>query len=61
MVVADFDVKCVAVLEPKADSPFLVDRHRILTLSISLKAVQPITWRDRKIAEVDRVPRKPPS
>ena len=46
MVVADLDVKGVAILEPKADPPLIVDRYRVLTFAVTLQSVQAVApWR----------------
>jgi len=44
MVVADQNVESIAVLEPKADSPLIVDRYRILPLSIALSRAARSTY-----------------
>lgn len=51
MVVADFDVKRVAVFESKADSPLIVDRYRVLPLSIASQRVESVSRRRTQIVE----------
>jgi hypothetical protein len=45
VVVADLDVVRIAVLEPKADTPLVVDRDRELAGSISPERMQPVSGR----------------
>ena len=52
MVVAELDIKRVAVHEPKADSPLIIHRYRMLTLSISGERVEPIAWRYPEVIEI---------
>lgn len=51
MVVADFDVVCVAVHEPKTDSPPFIDRYRVLPFAIIFQVVQLIARRYFQIPE----------
>jgi len=43
MVVNDLDIVCVTIPKTEADPPLVIDRDRILPLSISLQAVQAVT------------------
>jgi hypothetical protein len=49
VVVAGLDVIGVAVFEPKADPPLVVDRNGVLTVAITIERVQPIARRDPEI------------
>jgi hypothetical protein len=39
VVITDLDVESVAILETETASPFLIDRHGVLALPVSLEAV----------------------
>jgi hypothetical protein len=41
MIVDDLNVMSVAVREPKANSPWSIDRDRPLTFPVALKRMQP--------------------
>ena len=51
MEAADFDVKRVAVIESKADPPLVVDRYRVLPLSIASQRVESVPRRRTQIVE----------
>jgi hypothetical protein len=48
VVVRDLDIKRVAVDEPEADAPSVVDRDRILALSMPGELVEPIPGGTRR-------------
>ena len=50
-MVAELDVIGIAVSEPKADSPLIIDGDRVLACPVTLQRVQPITWRHLKVGE----------
>jgi hypothetical protein len=43
MVVADLDVKDIAILESKADPPLIVDGDRVLPLSVVGQRMKAVT------------------
>ena len=45
MIVGYFDVIGVAVDEPEAHAPLVVDRYGVLALSGAFEAMQPVAWR----------------
>ena len=45
VIVADFDVVCVAVDEPKADTPLIVHGDGVLALAVSLERMEAIARR----------------
>lgn len=42
VVIADFNIVCVAIFKDEADPPLVVDRDGVLYLSVALERVQPI-------------------
>lgn len=54
MIVTDFDIVGVTILEQKTDSPLVVDRNRILALAVAFEHVQPVAWWNSEIAENGR-------
>lgn len=52
MVVAELDVMRVAVGEPEADPPLIIDRNGMLARTISLQRVQPVPWWYTQIREL---------
>jgi len=54
VVVRDLDIKRIAVLEPEADTPSIVDRDRILALSIPGELVQSVSRRHPQIVDAAR-------
>lgn len=54
MVVADLDVEGIPALEPEADPPPVVDRDRVLALTIALQPVQSVAWRNFEIIKTCR-------
>ena len=54
MVVADFNIIGLAVLEQKADSPLVVDGNRMLPLAVASKRMQPIARWNPEVAESGR-------
>jgi len=51
VVVTDFHIVGFAIDKSEADTPLIVDGYRMLTISISAKRVQPITWRHPEVAQ----------
>jgi hypothetical protein len=49
MIVADFNIKSVTILKPKADSPLVINRNGMLSFTIIGKPVQLISWRNLEI------------
>jgi DICT domain-containing protein len=54
VIVRNLDIKRIAVLEPEADAPSIVDRDRILACSIPRKLVQSVSRRHSQIADAAR-------
>jgi hypothetical protein len=54
VIVAELDIVCVAVDETKTNAPLIVHRYRMLSRSVVLQRVQPITWRHSQICELSR-------
>jgi hypothetical protein len=52
MVVADFDLVCVAVYESKTNAPLVIDRNSVLALSIVPKSMQSISRRYPEIVKL---------
>lgn len=52
MVVAEFNLVCVALLEPEADPPLVIDGDGVLTGTIPLEGVQTIAGRDTKVLQL---------
>ena len=49
VIVAEFHVIGIAVNEPKADSPLIVDRNGVLSLTVALEWVEPIARRNLQV------------
>jgi hypothetical protein len=43
VVVADFDIERVAIFEPKADAPLVIDRYRVLAGAVALQRMEAVT------------------
>ena len=54
MIVAEFDVIRIAILEAKADTPLLVHGDRMLSHTIVFERVQPISRRHAEVEELSR-------
>ncbi len=54
MVVTDFDIVGVTIFEQKTDPPLVVNRNRILALTVAFERVQPIAWWNSEVAENGR-------
>lgn len=50
VVVAKLDVVGITIEEPKADSPLVVDRDRMLALPVPVQRVKPIAWRHLQVS-----------
>jgi hypothetical protein len=46
-----FHVECMAAVEPKADTPLIVDPDRILASPISFQELQPVGWRHPQVID----------
>lgn len=42
MVVHDFDIECVAGLEPKADAPLIIDTDAELAIPVASQGLKPV-------------------
>jgi hypothetical protein len=51
MVIADLNVTCVAINEPKADPPLVVYRYRVLPFSVALERMKPVARRRLQIVQ----------
>lgn len=49
MIVNDCHIERIAVGEPEADSPLLVDADAPLALAVALERLQPVGWRKSQI------------
>jgi len=54
MIVANLDLERIAVHEPKADAPLVVDTNGVLPSPVALERVQPIAWRNPEVVETRR-------
>jgi len=54
VVVADLDVIGIPALEPEADPPLVIDRDRVLALTIALQPVQSVAWRNFEVIRTCR-------
>jgi len=43
MLIGDLNIECIAILESQTYAPLIVDPDRVLTLSVPLKLVKPIS------------------
>ena len=66
MVVCQFHVVSIAVDEPKADAPLVVDGNGVLSLPVPRKFMKPVAWRNiqvvqaRRQVKVLKLARRPP-
>ena len=51
MIIRDLDVVSVAVDESETNAPLVIDRYRILSLSIALEFMQPVAGRNPQIIQ----------
>lgn len=51
VVVGDLDVVGVAVNEPEADAPLVVDRDRVLSLPVPFELMQSVAGRDSQVVK----------
>ena len=49
MVIANFNVVSISVLEDEANTPLVINRYGILPQSVTFQLVQPIPWRASQI------------
>jgi hypothetical protein len=54
VVVAELDVVCIAVFEPEADAPLVVDRDGVLPRAIAFESVKPIAGRNLEVRDLVR-------
>src|SRR5579862_5865418 len=54
VIITYFNVVCIPVYEPEADTPLIVDRDSMLPLPVPAQGVQPIPGRDPEIVEACR-------
>jgi hypothetical protein len=51
MIVDDFDVECVVINPPEADTPLVVDANRMLSSAVGEKRFEPVAGRIAEIVE----------
>jgi len=51
VIIRNFDIVGIAVDEPEADSPLVVDGNRALSLSVSPELVQSISQRNSQVTQ----------
>ena len=54
MVIADFNVVSIFTIEPEADAPLAIHRHRVLASTIALQGMKPVSWWNPHIAHRHR-------
>ena len=54
MIVAGLDVVRVAVVEPKADAPLIIDRDRMLPCTVAFEGVEPVAGRNAQVGHLRR-------
>lgn len=54
MVVTELNVVGVAIREPKADAPLIVDRNGVLSRAIALEGMQAVAGRHFEIGDLQR-------
>jgi hypothetical protein len=52
VVVNDFDVISLMLLEPKADTILVIDANTVLTLPITGKHLEAIPWRGSQVLQL---------
>lgn len=54
MVIADFNIKSIAIFKPKADAPLIINGYGMLPFTIICEHVQLVSWRHFKIIKTSR-------
>ena len=54
MIVAELNVVRVAVVEPKADAPLIIDRDRMLPGTLAFEGVEPLAGRNAQVGHLRR-------
>ena len=54
VIINDLNVVGIAVVPSKADPPLIVDPDAVLTGSVALELLEPISWRHSQIIEMLR-------
>jgi hypothetical protein len=54
MIIGDFNIECIPILESKAYTPLIVDPDRVLTLSVPVKLVKLVSGRRLEILQPRR-------
>jgi hypothetical protein len=55
MVINDLDIVGIAIPKTEADTPLVIDRDRVLALSISLQDMQTVARRNPEIIKATRI------
>lgn len=54
MIVAELDVVRVAIIEPKADAPLIIDRDGMLPCTVAFECVEPVAGRNAQVGHLRR-------
>ena len=54
MIVAELDIVGIAIFEPKADAPLIVDSDRMLPRAVAFERMEPVAGRYPQVGEHDR-------
>jgi hypothetical protein len=54
MIVYDFNIVCVSLAPPEADTPLVIDPNAVLSLPVSSKFLKAISRRDKKVIQLLR-------
>ena len=56
MIVRDFDIERIAIGEPEADAPLIIDPNAVLSSTIAFELLQPVAgWRPKIFTGLGRI------